>query len=192
MVKTNECLIGKDKQDSFKTLSVPFLHKAGLQYVDKKSVSSIINSITSGSKFQQRLDVRAKRISNQAIELKSIIESTDKNSCSIMTLVDSTIKKASIRTLNIIESGAFYLHLDMDAFYASVEELYNPGLANIPMAVGSLSMLTTANYVARRFGISSAMPGYIAKRLCPDLVIVPCRFRSYGSFSSRIKSILLV
>jgi len=56
----------------------------------------------------------------------------------------------------------YIVHVDMDAFYASVEELDNPELKNKPMAVGSKSMLSTANYEARKYGVRSAMPGYIA------------------------------
>lgn len=55
----------------------------------------------------------------------------------------------------------------MDSFYASVEMRDNPALMNIPMGVGGNSMLSTANYEARKFGISSGMPGYIALKLCP-------------------------
>lgn len=55
----------------------------------------------------------------------------------------------------------------MDSFYASVEMRDNPELRAIPMAVGGTSMLATANYEARKYGISSGMPGYIALQLCP-------------------------
>ena len=55
----------------------------------------------------------------------------------------------------------------MDMFYAAVEIRDRPELANLPVAVGDLSMISTANYVARKFGVRSAMPGFIAKQLCP-------------------------
>ncbi len=62
-----------------------------------------------------------------------------------------------------------WFHIDMDMFYAAVEIRDRPELADKPVAVGNLSMISTANYVARKFGIRSAMPGFIAKELCPDL-----------------------
>lgn len=64
----------------------------------------------------------------------------------------------------------------MDMFYAAVEIRDNPELAKVPLAVGSDSMCSTANYLARKFGVRSAMPGFIAKKLCPDLIIVPCNY----------------
>lgn len=80
--------------------------------------------------------------------------------------------------------------VDMDAFYASVECLDSPELSSIPMAVGSASMLSTANYEARKFGVSAGMPGYIAKTLCPDLRIVPLRFDRYREMSGKVAEIL--
>lgn len=68
----------------------------------------------------------------------------------------------------------------MDCFFAAVEMRDNPALADKPMAVGGLSMISTANYVARGFGVRSAMPGFIAVELCPQLVFVPHRFEAYS------------
>jgi len=82
------------------------------------------------------------------------------------------------------------VHLDMDAFFASVEELDQPQLKNIPMAVGSTSMLSTANYEARKYGVRSAMPGFIALKLCSKLTIVPPRFHRYCEISNQIASLL--
>ena len=80
--------------------------------------------------------------------------------------------------------------VDMDAFYASVECLDSPELRNVPMAVGDKAMLSTANYEARKFGVSAAMPGYIALKLCPELKIVPLRFDRYREMSGRVAEIL--
>lgn len=57
------------------------------------------------------------------------------------------------------------------------------------MAVGSNSMLSTSNYVARKFGVRAAMPGFIGKKLCPELIIVPCNFDKYKAVSSQIGAI---
>ena len=65
-----------------------------------------------------------------------------------------------------------WIHVDMDAFYAAVHTLEDPSLANIPMAVGGIGMLSTANYVARAFGVRRAMPGFIANKLCQHLTFV--------------------
>ncbi|XP_074935112.1 DNA polymerase kappa isoform X2 [Phalacrocorax aristotelis] len=78
----------------------------------------------------------------------------------------------------------------MDAFYAAVEMRDNPELKEKPIAVGSMSMLSTSNYHARRFGVRAAMPGFIAKKLCPHLTIVPLNFEKYGKVSKEVREIL--
>uniref|UniRef100_A0A2K6GTS7 DNA polymerase kappa n=1 Tax=Propithecus coquereli TaxID=379532 RepID=A0A2K6GTS7_PROCO len=82
------------------------------------------------------------------------------------------------------------IHIDMDAFYAAVEMRDNPELKDKPIAVGSVSMLSTSNYHARRFGVRAAMPGFIARRLCPQLIIVPPNFDKYRAVSKEVKEIL--
>ncbi|XP_030593570.1 DNA polymerase kappa isoform X2 [Archocentrus centrarchus] len=77
----------------------------------------------------------------------------------------------------------------MDAFYAAVEMRDCPELKDKPMAVGSMSMLSTSNYHARKYGVRAAMPGFIAKKLCPNLVIVPANFDKYRAVSGEIREI---
>jgi DNA polymerase-4 len=85
------------------------------------------------------------------------------------------------------------LHADLDAFYASVEQLDNPGLRGRPVVVGgapeSRGVVAAASYEARAFGVRSAMPMSTAMRLCPDAVRVPPRFERYGDLSRRIMAI---
>ncbi|KAJ0067475.1 hypothetical protein NL108_007947, partial [Boleophthalmus pectinirostris] len=81
------------------------------------------------------------------------------------------------------------VHVDMDAFYAAVEMRDCPELKDKPMAVGSMSMLSTSNYHARKFGVRAAMPGFIAKKLCPNLVIVPTNFDKYRAVSKEVRII---
>jgi DNA polymerase IV len=84
------------------------------------------------------------------------------------------------------------LHIDMDAFYASVEQRDNPDLKNRPVAVGypaKRGVVAAASYEARRFGVRSAMPSTVAMRRCPELVFVPPRFDVYGAVSRQIHAI---
>jgi len=84
------------------------------------------------------------------------------------------------------------IHIDMDAFYASVEERDNPSLVGQPIAVGGgehRGVITTANYVARKFGVKSAMPGFKAKALCPKLIFLPIRMQVYVEASKVIRTI---
>ncbi|MQM06902.1 hypothetical protein Taro_039731 [Colocasia esculenta] len=77
----------------------------------------------------------------------------------------------------------------MDAFYAAVETLENPSLKGKPLAVGSMSMICTANYEARKFGVRAAMPGFIARKLCPNLVFVPTNFDKYSYYSEMTRKV---
>ena len=84
------------------------------------------------------------------------------------------------------------LHIDMDAFYASVEELDNPQLKGTPLIVGGTSgrgVVAAASYAVRRFGVHSAMPMSEALRLCPGAVCVPPRMARYQEISARVFSI---
>jgi DNA polymerase-4 len=80
----------------------------------------------------------------------------------------------------------------MDAFYASVEQLDNPQLRGKPVAVGGneiRGVVSAASYEARKFGVRSAMSGYLAKKNCPDLIFVRPRFDRYKEISNKIRKI---
>ncbi|UOR09633.1 DNA polymerase IV [Qipengyuania flava] len=84
------------------------------------------------------------------------------------------------------------IHVDMDAFFASVEQRDNPELRGKPVAVGGSSgrgVVAAASYEARKFGVRSAMPSITAKRLCPDLVFCKSRFDVYREVSQQIRAI---
>lgn len=84
------------------------------------------------------------------------------------------------------------IHIDMDAFYASVEQMDDPSLRGKPVAVGgseSRGVVAAASYEARKFGVKSAISGIVAKRNCPELIFVRPRFDRYKEISSKIHKI---
>jgi DNA polymerase-4 len=86
------------------------------------------------------------------------------------------------------------IHIDMDAFFASVEQRDNPALKGKPVAVGGNAergVVAAASYEARKFGVHSAMASKTAQRLCPNLIFVPARFEQYREVSEQIRAIFL-
>ena len=89
------------------------------------------------------------------------------------------------------------LHIDMDAFFAAVEEKRNPDLKGKPVVIGGMGdpskrgVVSTANYEARKFGVHSAMPLRTAQKLCPQAVFLPVDYEAYVAVSRRFKSVLL-
>src|ERR1700716_973084 len=84
------------------------------------------------------------------------------------------------------------IHIDMDAFFASVEQRDNPELRGKPVAVGGSrerGVVAAASYEARRFGVRSAMPSVTAKRKCPELIFVKPRFDVYRAVSHQVRAI---
>ncbi|WP_437124248.1 DNA polymerase IV [Aquibaculum arenosum] len=84
------------------------------------------------------------------------------------------------------------IHIDMDAFYASVEQRDDPGLRGLPVAVGGArerGVVAAASYEARRYGVRSAMPSVTARRKCPELIFVKPRFEVYRAISRQIREV---
>ncbi len=85
------------------------------------------------------------------------------------------------------------IHIDMDAFFASVEQMDNPALRGKPIAVGGAEnrgvVAAAASYEARKFGVRSAISGVLAKKKCPNLIFVKPRFERYKEISGKIRKI---
>jgi len=103
-----------------------------------------------------------------------------------------SFRSCTARVVGIDEAGRKIIHVDMDAFYASVEQRDNPDLRGRPVAVGHgarRGVVAAASYEARQFGVRSALPSVTAMRQCPELIFVPPRFDVYRSVSQQIHAI---
>jgi DNA polymerase-4 len=86
------------------------------------------------------------------------------------------------------------LHVDMDAFFASIEQRDRPDLRGKPVIVGGVKgrgVVSAASYEARKFGVHSAMPMSTARRLCPQAMVLPVRMQHYAEIGRQIRDIFL-
>ncbi|MEE6458568.1 hypothetical protein FKM82_000347 [Ascaphus truei] len=162
-------------------------NKAGMEGLDKEKINKIIMDATKGSRFYDN-ELKKDQQVNQRIE-KMMQQKAQLTSQQIKN-AQMQVDKLALELDRSRDLSRVIVHIDMDAFYAAVEMRDNPELKYQPMAVGSMSMLSTSNYLARRFGVRAAMPGFIAKRLCPNLTIVPLNFDKYRAVSKEVRKIL--
>ncbi|CAI4230380.1 unnamed protein product [Auanema sp. JU1783] len=150
-------------------------NKAGMEGIDKDKVNKVIADSTSAqyssftAKQQQRVDQKVREIK------KRLQVVTDHEWKQAENEMDQLIAKLEATR----DLSRHCVHIDMDAYFAAVEMRDDPKLRSIPMAVGCMAMLGTSNYLARKFGVRAAMPGFIAKRLCPELEIVNGNYDKY-------------
>ncbi|XP_076588041.1 DNA polymerase kappa [Chaetodon auriga] len=161
-------------------------NKAGMEGLDRDKINKIIMETSKGSRFYEN-ELKKEQQVNQRIE-KMMLQKAQ--------ITEQQLKKAQVqvdRMATELEKSRdlrhVIVHVDMDAFYAAVEMRDCPELRDKPMAVGSMSMLSTSNYHARKYGVRAAMPGFIGKKLCPTLIIVPTNFDKYRAVSAEIREI---
>ncbi|XP_075266967.1 DNA polymerase kappa isoform X1 [Opisthocomus hoazin] len=162
-------------------------NKAGMQGLDKEKINKIIMEATKGSRFYEN-ELKKDQQVNERIE--KMMRLKEKITTQQLLKAQLQVDKLVIELEQSRNLSSTIVHIDMDAFYAAVEMRDNPELKEKPIAVGSMSMLSTSNYHARRFGVRAAMPGFIAKKLCPHLTIVPLNFEKYGKVSKEVREIL--
>src|SRR5437763_10855155 len=96
-------------------------------------------------------------------------------------------------TVRVVVGRATILHADLDAFYASVEQLLDPSLRGRPIAVGGGphgGVVLAASYEAKVYGVSGGMPGMRARQLCPEILFVRGHFGRYQELADRVMDIL--
>ncbi|KAJ4374161.1 hypothetical protein N0V83_002902 [Neocucurbitaria cava] len=164
----------------------PSLTKAGQDTVDQQKVSEVIYNASKGSKFFNNEEVKDKNLTEKITRILAKRRQLEKVD------VTSDLRRADdyIAELELTRDlSQVVVHIDCDAFYAAVEELDRPELKEVPMAVGK-GVLTTCNYHARRFGCRSGMAGFVAMKLCPQLICVPMNFAKYSAKAEEVREVL--
>ncbi|KAJ3508544.1 hypothetical protein NM208_g15806 [Fusarium decemcellulare] len=179
------------EDDAFKTLKYsllgPSLLKAGQDKVDQTKVSEIIYNASKGSKFFNREEVRDKVLTQkieQIIARRTELEKRDLTRD--LRNADRLIAELELSR----DLTQHIVHVDCDAFYAAVEQLDRPELKDLPFAVGG-GVLTTCNYLARKFGCRSGMAGFVAKKLCPSLILLKPNFEKYNAKAHEVREVLV-
>ncbi|USW48466.1 Putative UmuC domain, DNA polymerase, Y-family, little finger domain, DNA polymerase IV [Septoria linicola] len=168
----------------------PSLTKSGQDGVDQSKVSDIIYNASKGSKYFNNEENKDKTLT---VKINSILaKKRELQRIEAQGGLKKELKKADDYIAKLEyerDLSQAIVHIDCDAFYAAVEELDNPELKNVPFAVGK-GVLTTCNYEARKFGCRSGMAGFVADKLCPQLIHVPLNFEKYTAKAKEVRAVL--
>ncbi|XP_065314617.1 DNA polymerase kappa-like isoform X2 [Gordionus sp. m RMFG-2023] len=161
--------------------------KAGMISLDKEEINKKIQEASLGSLYYEtqlkRATILEKRILNQHIFLST---------CDNLRFESAKLKMEKIfkDLRNKQDLSQVIVHIDLDAFFAAVEMRDNPTLTSKPIAIGSMQMISTSNYIARRYGVRAGMAGFIGKKLCPDLQFIHYNIHKYKQASKMFQQIL--
>lgn len=163
--------------------------KAGMEAIDKESIARKIEEASRSSEYYKREKEKLEAVKLKVEEKKKQLDEAKANS-GLHSSNKARAKKLINEYRQEQDVSRTWVHVDMDMFYAAIEIKNNPSLADKPIAVGTYSMISTANYVARKYGVRSAMPGFIGKKLCPDLIFVSASPEEYARVSGEVMEIL--
>ena len=165
------------------------LFKAGMQEIDQSEVKKVIHDNTANSEFfktqENKLRIVEQKVRRYLWKLRNFKANKElwaKTQAIVKASINDYVKKRETRRT--------WMHLDLDMFYAAVEIRDNASLRRKPVAVGDNTMIQTTNYIARKYGVKSAMPGFIGRRLCPHLVFVKPNYPKYREVSEAFKKVL--
>ncbi|KAG1746123.1 IMS-domain-containing protein [Suillus lakei] len=175
----------QDSASLLKRLAGPSSTKAGLAH-DQTAINRTIAEASKGSKFYENEKRKDKELSER---IAKILKQRDE---ALQGIDIRPIERNIDHLLEELESqrdlSQIVVHVDMDAFYCSVELLDDPSLQRKPFAVGG-GVISTASYEARKFGVRSGMATFVAKKLCPDLILLKSNFERYSEMSDKVMDI---
>lgn len=172
-----------------KSLLIFAADKAGMHNVDRQKVNKVILEASKGSSYYDN-ELRKSQIGAAVIKRLRAARATFKSLPASAQLAAHQQAAATVAKIPHGPSDRIFMHLDMDMFFCAVEMRDNAALTQVPFAVGGNSMISTANYLARQRGVRSAMPGFIAKKLCPELVFVRPNMRKYAAVGEVVRRVL--
>lgn len=164
-----------------------FLHsKAGMAGVDKEHVARVVEDASKGSAYYAKAQEREAKLEAKIDALKaSLLQKPRAEIEAYEAMMDKlVVKMEASRRLDSV-----HVVVDFDAFFAAVEQRDDPSLVGVPFAVGGKDMISTASYEARKYGVRSAMPGFIGLKLCPGLKFVKHNFEKYSAASAQGKEV---
>ena len=173
-------------------INMPYIftgEKSGMKDIDHEKIDKIIYETTKNTRFYKRNEEDLNNLKEDVSLIEKKLENFHKNE-----ILYNQIKQLANSRLEFLKKqrrfDKIWFHIDMDMFYAAVEIRDNPALKDLPIAIGNMSMISTSNYIARKFGVRSAMPGFIAIKLCPKLKIIEPDYIKYKEESCKIMDIL--
>lgn len=193
VIAEDDTVSDKKQKSAIHRLST--VDKAGLS--DTASRIHAVMAASTNSSFAQNEEKRQKKVDEKIARMLGRLNEVRRDDTNDNDPLHKARKVSVLRdvtkTISTLESSRdlsrTFLCVDMDAFYVACELLDRPDLVGKPVAVGGMSMLSTSSYEARQFGVRSAMPGYMAKQLCPDLIILPCNFEKYTRVAEQARAL---
>lgn len=162
--------------------------KAGMdQSEQEKQLNLTLEATKNSSNYYQHILQYSIESNNKSNNIKSRLSTLTKpvyNNLLLKTedIVKNLENKRNFRNICCV--------LDMDMFFAAVEIRDQPWLKDKPVAVGNDQMISTSNYVARKYGVRAAMPGFLGRKLCKDLIFIPINFKKYQKVSNIFQFII--
>lgn len=187
---------GRQRGNDFAHLFVFANEKAGMQHVDTGHVNQVIYEASKNSSHFREAQRRDAKTQAEVQRMRARLAVTSAGDLRpVRQRVAAAVAALERRRVAAREGPAargvrIHVVVDMDMFFAAVEMRDDPSLIGKPMAVGGMSMISTANYEARKLGVRSAMPGFIAKKLCPQLIFVKNNGTKYAKASREVREVL--
>jgi nucleotidyltransferase/DNA polymerase involved in DNA repair len=163
--------------------------KSGMDGVDQDKINRLVEQASIGTQYYKKQLAQKAELEERLNKIKKKVEEFLKNKQLVhntQTLIDKKIETYDKER----QLDRIWVTFDLDMFYVACEIRDNPELKDKPVTVGSMTYTHTANYIARQYGIKCNMPGFIAKKLCPELIIIRGNYHKYHEASTKFVEVI--